>query len=100
VTVRLVALVAVAAAALGLGPARADAAAPRIVIVSGKPLTRPVAIANWQHIFVVVGEIAPARAVPRRRLRGRPHLELALFWGPRWDEYLRAGGSPRALRPH
>jgi hypothetical protein len=77
----------------------ARAAAPRIVIVSGPLLDRRVVISNWQRIFGVVDEIARARPVARVRLGARPRLRLSLFWGPRWNDYLSKGGSPRALRP-
>jgi hypothetical protein len=49
---------ATVAAALCAGAARG--AAPRIVIVSGKPLVRQVAISNWHAIFVVVQEAVSA----------------------------------------
>ena len=80
-------------------PGEADAAAPRIVIVSGAPLTRQVVIADWKRIFEVFAQIAPAPAVPRSELADRPRLRLSLFWGPRWITYLAEGNSPRKLRP-
>ena len=94
----LVAILALAVLVLGT-PAAANAAAPRIVLVSGPSLARPIAIADWNRIFVVVTSVLPARVVPRAQLANRPRLRLSLFWGPRWNDYLARGGSPRALRP-
>lgn len=77
----------------------AQAAAPRILIVSGKPLARQVVISDWEKIFVVVQEIASARPAPRAQLAGRPRLTVSMFWGPRWNEYLDSGKPASALRP-
>lgn len=64
----------VAAAALTAGVA--NAAAPRIVIFSGKLLAQPIVISDWQAIFRVFEQLVPARArvlgaaldrLPRRR---------------------------------
>lgn len=89
----------VAAAALGAGVA--DAAAPRIVIFSGKPLGHPVVISDWQAISGVFEQLVPAyaRVAPRAELAGRPRLRVSMFWGPRWIDYLREGKRASALRP-
>lgn len=77
----------------------AQAAAPRIVIVSGVPLERQVVISDWGRIFTIVAEIAPARPAPRVQLEGRPRLKISMFWGPRWNDYLKSGKPAAALRP-
>jgi hypothetical protein len=89
----------VAAAALTAGVAQA--AAPRIVIFSGKPLAQPVVISDWQAIFRVLEQLLPARTqvAPRAELAGRPRLKVSMFWGPRWIDYLREGKRASALRP-
>jgi len=89
----------VATAALTAGVA--DAAAPRIVIFSGKPLAQPVAISDWQGISRVFEQLVPARArtAPRAELAGRPRLKVSMFWGPRWIDYLHEGKRASALRP-
>jgi hypothetical protein len=95
---RTLALVAVvAAAAVSAGVARA--AAPRIMIVSGKPLAHQVAISNWSSISTAVDGLTNARVVPRSLLAQRPRLKLSLFWGSRWIAYLREGMRASALRP-
>ena len=93
----LAVLLAVLAIAATAGPAQA--AAPRIVIVSGKPLAHRIAIANWHAIFVVVSDVSNGRVAPRKELAGRPRLRLSLFWGPGWNDFLDAGGRATSLRP-
>lgn len=95
-------LLVAALAALALVAARADvaeAAAPRIVIFSGASLPHRVVISDWEQIFAVVGEVVGARGLPRQQLDGRPRLQVAIFWGPRWNDYLAAGNSADVLRP-
>lgn len=89
----------VATAALTVGVA--DAAAPRIVIFSGKSLARPVVISDWQAISRMFEQLVPAHApvAPRAKLAGRPRLKVSMFWGPRWIDYLREGKRASALRP-
>lgn len=96
---RVALAVLLAAGVAAVGASVADAAAPRIVLVSGGPLTSPVAVSDWPRISAVVSELAGAPALPRSVLANRPRLRLSLFWGPRWSEYLAAGKSPAALRP-
>lgn len=97
---RLLALSAVAVAgAAALLAGSAHAAAPRIVIVSGKALQHQVVISNWMSIFRVVEAVSSSRSVESAQLSGRPHLKVAMFWGPRWTEYLSSGRRASALRP-
>jgi hypothetical protein len=77
----------------------AQAAAPRIVIVSGKPMAHQIAISNWTAIFRIIEPVASAPNVKRTKLVGRPRLRLSMFWGPRWVDYLAAGHRAAALRP-
>jgi hypothetical protein len=76
----------------------AQAAAPRIVIVSGKPMAHQIAISNWTAIFRIIEPVVSAPNVKRTQLVGRPRLKLSMFWGPRWVDYLAAGHSAAALR--
>jgi hypothetical protein len=84
--------------AVVLAPA-AQAAAPRIVIVSGKPMAHQIAISNWTAIFRIIEPVASAPNVKRALLVGRPRLRLSMFWGPGWVDYLAAGHRAAALRP-
>lgn len=66
----------VAAAALAAGAAHA--AAPRIVIFSGKPIGHQVVISDWQAIFRVFDQTVPAQ-YPRARASPRvPSLPAVL----------------------
>lgn len=98
-TKRLAVALLVAVAVIAASASVAQAAAPRIVIVSGKPLAHQVVISDWERIFVVVEEVANGRVVPRTQLASRPRLKLSLFWGPRWNDYLNKGKPAAALRP-
>ena len=96
---RLAVALAVAVAVLVSSAGIAHAAAPRIVIISGRPLGRQIVISDWRKIFTIVDGIAGARPVSRGQLADRPRLKFSMFWGPRWNDYLRSGGDPTALRP-
>ncbi len=81
--------IAVALAALGLvGAAPAQhgvaAAAPPYIMVSGPKLAKPVLLSDWsENLVLLTAAAASARAKPvdLRSLRGRPRLDLALYWG-------------------
>lgn len=96
-SVAIAAIVCTAALAAG----GAHAAAPRIVIFSGKPIGHQVVISDWQAIFRVFDQTVPARArvAPRAKLAGRPRLRISMFWGPRWIDYLNQGNRASALQP-
>jgi hypothetical protein len=88
-----------AVAALGAGASTAQAAAPRIVIVSGQPLAHQVVISDWNEIFAIAGELTRARPASRAQLANRPRLRFSMFWGPRWSDYVKSGKRVAALRP-
>lgn len=90
-------LVAVAMLASVVGAAQA--AAPRIVIVTGASLDRRVVISDWNEIATIVRGVATTGPVRDARLTARPRLSVAMFWGPRWSEYLASGKPASALRP-
>jgi hypothetical protein len=94
---KLVALVAVVWCLVGVEAA--SAAAPRIVIFSGAPLDHQIVVTDWHAIFAVTQATVSAPAVARRRLAARPSVRISMFWGPVWNDYLRHGGDPNALRP-
>jgi len=99
---RLIIAIAATAVAAMLGAGAAHAAAPRILIVSGKPLAHQVVISNWHSIAVVIQEVANNSRVAQRGqlVAGRPRLKVSMFWGPRWNDYLSNGHRATALRPH
>lgn len=91
--------VAAIVAAAAVTADAAHAAAPRIIVFSGSPIAHQVVVSDWQAIFRVIEQIAPARAAPRTQLAGRPRLRVSMFWGPRWIDYLNEGKRASALRP-
>lgn len=93
------ALVAAGFAACLVVAAPAQAAAPRILIISGKPLRHQVVISDWPNIATITRSSPGMRPTPRRQLADRPHMTISMFWGPQWSDYLRSGKPATALRP-
>lgn len=72
---------AVAAAAVLAGPAQA--AAPNYILVSGRGLSRPVLLANWQENMKLLLAVANSPRAQGQMLAGlsaRPRFDLAEFW--------------------
>lgn len=80
-------------------PFPAAAAAPRILLISGPPLSWPVILDDWEENLRLMGAISDAATLQPEALEGRPYLHLAYFWGPEWDTYIQAGKPAAALRP-
>src|SRR5688572_7614803 len=76
-----------------------EAAAPRLLIVHGKPLKKPVLLSDWREIFKLITTSTESAGMSSRELEGRPYLELALFWGPDWARYVDEGNPLDKLRP-
>jgi hypothetical protein len=96
---RVLLLIVAGLTAVAVAAPAAQAAAPRIVIVSGKPMAHQIAISSWTAIFRIIEPVASAPNVKRTKLVGRPRLRLSMFWGPRWVDYLAAGHRAAALHP-
>jgi hypothetical protein len=93
--VRLVA--ACALAALCLAPT-AVAASPRIIMVTGPSLEKPIFLADQlENLDLMLAfqegrEIEEGRVVDPMELRDRPYLELWLYWGnTQWEPYVSEG---------
>jgi hypothetical protein len=87
VTVSLIALLSVAPL---------EAAAPRLMIVYGVPLQKPVLLSDWGEIFKMFTSTPYETGL---NLDGRPFFEVALFWGPEWNDYVNEGKPLDKLRP-
>lgn len=73
------------------------AAAPRLAMIYGAPLRHPVILDVWQEqVDLVGGDMA---GLIREDLDGRPYLDVALFWGPEWSEFVESGKPLGELRP-
>ncbi len=77
----------------------ANAAAPRLIMVYGSPLTKPVILRNWRENLEFMSSITQQSSVTSEELRRRPYLKLALFWGPEWVQYVEEGKPIDKLRP-
>jgi hypothetical protein len=67
---RVLPVVVAGLTAVALVAPAAQAAAPRIVIVSGKPMAHQIVISSWTAIFRVVEPVASAPNVKRTKLVG------------------------------
>jgi hypothetical protein len=85
------ALIFAAVLALGL-VAPAQAAAPRLIMVSGEPLTGPILISDAEQVFELYQSFFQGQPVERGALEGRRSLRLGLFWdNALWEPYVREG---------
>lgn len=92
---------ALAFVALAQGVAPVYAAAPRVILVYGGGLPSQVVLDNWNEnldLMLAMSLQAPEE-VSMDSLVRRPSFRVAMFWGPVWDEYIRAGGDPSSLNP-
>jgi hypothetical protein len=78
---RLLGVVALCSALFAAAPA--TAAAPSYILVSGSCLPQPAALSSWSENATLLSSLVRARHVSAasERLRRRPRLDLALFWG-------------------
>ena len=99
--IRRIALIVgvVVAAALMAVTSPVMAAGPRIMIVYGRPLARPVIFSNWGENEELMVSSNDSMSVTNVRLKGRPSLRMALFWGTEWVQYAKRHPSLAALRP-
>jgi hypothetical protein len=83
---------ALAAALALLLATSTDAAAPRLIMVSGEPLADPILVSTAEEAFELYESFYEGRPVERSRLEGRPSLRLGFFWdNALWEPYVRAG---------
>lgn len=76
-----------------------EAAAPRLVMIYGKQLSKPIILADWQENSRLMSFIAEEAAVAPEELKGRPYLEVAFFSGLEWVRYVDQGKPLDKLRP-
>ena len=74
----------------------AEAAFPRLLMVYGAPLARPLVVEDPQEIVKVF--VGTSEAVDRNDLDRRQYFELALFWGNDWNRYMDEGRPASALK--
>jgi hypothetical protein len=75
----------------------ADAAYPRLLMVYGKPLTKPVVVEDPLEVVTIFQ--GSSDGTDQETLAQRPYLDLALFWGEEWNRYMDQGKPTNVLRP-
>ena len=75
----------------------ADAAYPRLLMVYGKSLAKPIVVENAPDVVKVIDHKRDGAGV--NGPEDRPYLELALFWGNEWNRYMYEGKPASQLRP-
>ena len=77
----------------------AQAAYPRLILISGAELEKHVVLDQVDEIVRLYTVVATAPSVPREELQGRASFRLSLFWGDElWEPYVREGRLDE-LRP-
>jgi hypothetical protein len=74
------------------------AAAPRIILVSGAPLLKPVLMSDWEENLRFMGAFTDDVISQMVAPTERSYISLALFWGPDWEAYGREGKPMRETR--
>jgi len=84
------------------------AAAPVFLAISGPALQERMVLASPEHATCYCGPVAEFMqaagsgeyvTVDPESLKGRPYLDLRIYWGPEWVKYAAAGGRGASLRP-
>jgi len=90
----------VAALAVAALTSPALAKGPRILMVYGSPLAKPIIVNNWANNEKLMFAITDDMSVQHAHLRGRPYFRLALFWRETWDQYMKHHKPSTALHPN
>lgn len=77
---------------------RVDAAGPRLILVDGGALNKPVVLDDWNENIDLIHALAEEAKVQQEELAGRPYFELAFFSGPYWVQYVDDGRPLDQLR--
>jgi hypothetical protein len=76
-----------------------SAAAPRLILVSGALLERPVLIEDLWDTNLITAGVNNRAVAESEALENRTFYEFALFWGPEWVQYMKEGRPVAALKP-
>jgi len=80
-------------------PLSAFAAGPRLIMIHGAPLTKPVIMDNWQENIDLIHATANDAGISLKELANRTFVEVELFSGPYWVEYAEADNVRDTLQP-
>jgi hypothetical protein len=77
-----------------------DLAAPRIIMLYGGALDRRLYLTRFPENLQFMSAVAEPATLTRDALRGRPFIEVALYWhGPTWEPYATDTALLKTLRP-
>ena len=99
VTIRRVTGVCVVVCASLVWGASLHAAFPRLIMVSGGALKSPVVMTDWDLTAKMLQNLGASKSVPVAQLEGRPFLQVSMFWGPQWKQFMDDGRAVASLRP-
>ena len=74
-------------------------AGPHIILIHGKPLSNPIILADWNENVQLLASLENNELIKSEDLVGRPYLELSLYWGPEWYQYVNDAKPLNELRP-
>jgi hypothetical protein len=74
-------------------------AAPDIILFHGPPLAKPVITTGFERNSVLMHAITQPVSISRDTLKDRPFVEVAMFWGLDWHQYLVQGKRLDGLKP-
>ena len=77
----------------------AVAAAPHIIVITGDSLSHPVVLSDWNQNNRFMASFVDGEIIKSENLKDRPYLEVSLFWGSEWQNYVKAGHSLSDLNP-
>lgn len=74
-------------------------AAPEIILFHGSALSKPIITTGWEHNAVLMEAVTQVTSVSEDALKNRPFIDVAMFWGPDWYQYLVARKPVDVLKP-
>jgi len=67
-------------------------------MVSGGALKAPVVLTNWDETASMLQQLGPRKPLLVAQLEGRPFLQVSMFWGPQWKQFMEDGRPVASLR--
>jgi hypothetical protein len=62
-------------------------AAPGVIVFTGKPLASRIVLNDWAENQRLMTGLTRRTVVPNALLRGRPQIEIAMYWGGQWSQF-------------
>ena len=83
-------------------PRKASASWPWFIVVHDQKLAAPILIRDAEDLKQLMFGTTRSASVDSvdatgERLKSRPSIEVALFWGPEWRDFLAQGGDPSTV---